>query len=354
VIRGAEPGPAEALALALVALFAVAIAFATWRLVSREDGTSRSAARRAGLLGAAQRRPLLAYFALAYALTWLFWLPIALTRNGVGLVSLGPPITLMMGGALGPIGAGFLMTAIASGGSGVRDLLRRLVLWRVGAVFAILGPIPLFWIGLVLVSGDARIIPDVGALLAALPFFAVVFVSQLFTSGLFEEPGWRGFALPRLQQRRGPLWGTVVLGLCWGCWHLPLFLIPGVYVAGTGLVGVGIALAQFLVIEVAMAVIFTSVFNHTRASVLLAVMLHAGLNSAWAVQGVQQSVLVSAQWPAKMVGYGIFALAVLALTRGRLGYRRDLSNEAPTAAYLEEGRAVRQASHDGLRGGERS
>jgi uncharacterized protein len=358
VIRGGDPGPAEAFTLALVALFAVAIAFATWRLASREAGRSRGAPRRSGLLGAAQRRPLLAYFALAYALTWLFWLPIALTRNGVGLVPLGPPITLMMGGALGPIGAGFLMTAIASGGSGVRDLLRRLVLWRVGAgwhVFAILGPIPLFWLGLVLVSGDARTIPDLGALLAALPFFAVVFVSQLFTSGLFEEPGWRGFALPRLQQRHGPLWGTVVVGLCWGCWHLPLFLIPGVYIPGAGLEAVGIAFAQFLVIEVAMAVIFTWLFNHTRASVLLAIMLHAGLNSAWAVQGVQQSVLASAQWPAKMVGYGIFALAVLALTRGRLGYRRDPSSEAPTAAHLEERRAVRQASHDASRrGGERS
>jgi uncharacterized protein len=197
----------------------------------------------------------------------------------------------------------------------------------------------LFWLGLVLVSADARTIPDV----AALPFFAVLFVSQLVTSGLFEEPGWRGFALPRLQERHGALCGTVVLGLCWGCWHLPLFLIPGVYIAGTGLATVGIAFSQFLVIEVAMAVIFTWLFNHTRASVLLAVMLHAGLNSAWAVQGVQQSVLASAQWPAKMVGYGIFAVAVLALTRGRLGYRGDLSSEAPPPRILKR-TAVRQAS----------
>lgn len=345
MIRVGELGSAELIALALVVLLAAAIAFATWRLAPGQDPSAR-ARRRSGLLGAAQRRPLLAYFVLAYALTWLFWLPVALSRNGVGLLPMELPITLMMGGPLGPIGAGFLMTAIASGRGGVRDLLRRLVRWRVGVgwhAFAVFGPIPLLWLGLTLVSGGAQTISEVGALAAALPVFAGVFVSQFLTTGLFEEPGWRGFALPRLQARHGPLWGTVVLGLGWGCWHLPLFLIPGVYVADTGVLAVGIPFAQFLVLEVAMAVIFTWVFNHTRASVLVAVMLHAGLNSAWAIQGAQQSVLVSQWWPAKMVGYGIFALAVLALTRGRLGYRGDLPTEAPAAAEARQDIQLDQA-----------
>jgi membrane protease YdiL (CAAX protease family) len=207
------------------------------------------------------------YFVLAYALTWLFWMPVALGANGVGLLPLGLPMALLAGGSLGPIGAGFLMTAIVLGRSGVRDLLGRLLRWRVGAVrhaFAFFGPLPLMWLGVVLVSAQARSVYDLGALSAALPLFAVLFVSQLFTSGLFEEPGWRGFALPRLQERYGALWASVILGLCWGCWHLPLFLIPGVYVAGSGLVAVGIPFAQSLVAALAESVVFTWVFNHTR------------------------------------------------------------------------------------------
>ena len=60
--------------------------------------------------------------------------------------------------------------------------------------------------------------------LAVLAAYLPVLVLRMATTGLAEEPGWRDFASPRLQARRGPVVGTIILGSLWGGWHLPLFL----------------------------------------------------------------------------------------------------------------------------------
>ncbi len=114
--------------------------------------------------------------------------------------------------------------------------------------------------------------------LLALPALLVIF---LVGGPLAEEPGWRGFALPRLEERFGPLVGTLLLGTLWGLWHLPLFLFtPGYNGAGTGLVGISLPFLAFVIGEVALAVIFTWVFNNTHGSLLLTMLLHASANTA--------------------------------------------------------------------------
>src|SRR5258708_3068856 len=97
--------------------------------------------------------------------------------------------------------------------------------------------------------------PAPGALMAFIPsmlppvllIFVGLLIAGMFVSSLVEEPGWRGFALPRLQERYGPLTGSLILGLCWGLWHLPLFTIPGYDGAGTGFLGIIIPWAEFTV-----------------------------------------------------------------------------------------------------------
>jgi membrane protease YdiL (CAAX protease family) len=133
---------------------------------------------------------------------------------------------------------------------------------------------------------------------------------------VFEEIGWRGFALPRLQR----LYGTLVLGALWGLWHLPLFLIPSWDTPHGSLLDV----ALFVVLAMSIALVITWVFNNTKQSVLLAILAHGSLNSA--------AVSMYALFPAHAVtgtitnvaiGFGLAALLVVVLTRGRLGYREE-------------------------------
>ncbi len=110
------------------------------------------------------------------------------------------------------------MTAATEGKPGIYRLLRRLVLWQVGWLWYLL---VLIGVPAIVVLGFLTLPGAMASLhLSSFPqlvaFFPIFLLLEIFTSGLAEEPGWRGFALPRLQDRFGPLSGTVILGLLWG------------------------------------------------------------------------------------------------------------------------------------------
>ncbi len=208
-----------------------------------------------GLIAFVRRHPLFSYFFIAYLLSWLGWVPVALSQTGLGLLPFrfpGPPGTNLglVGGFLGPIGAGFLCTALVSGKAGLRQFLRRFILWRVGIqwyVFAVFACPILIMLGIFATAPGALMAFIPSMLPTVLLIFVGLLIAGMFVSSLVEEPGWRGFALPRLQERYGPLTGSLILGLCWGLWHLPLFTIPGYDGAGTGFLGIIIPWAEFTV-----------------------------------------------------------------------------------------------------------
>ncbi len=110
--------------------------------------------------------------------------------------------------------------------------------------------------------------PDVPLPLILLESLAWCF---LFAGPLNEEPGWRGFALPRLQNRYSPLVASIILGALWGLWHLPLHLM-GVYYGG--------ALGAVIRIqEIPRAILFTWLYNRTRGSLLVMILFHAAINT---------------------------------------------------------------------------
>jgi membrane protease YdiL (CAAX protease family) len=221
------------------------------------------------------------------------------------------------------------MTAVTQGRAGILQLLRHYVLWRVG----------ISWYLLVLLGVPALLLIAVLPLPGALSFwptYLMLYLLFLVAEGpLGEEPGWRGFALPRLEQRSGPLVGTLLLGVLWGLWHLPLFFIPGTdqygMSFGTGFVGHLIGSVPFVIWTIALAVIFTWVFNNTRGSLLLAMLLHASINTA-------PGVLLPALFPSLpltklfvlswLLVWVVVALLVIAATRGRLSYQRYLRETA--------------------------
>ena len=90
-------------------------------------------------------------------------------------------------------------------------------------------------------------------------------------SALGEELGWRGFALPRMQARNSALKASLIIGILWGCWHLPLWL--------TGTESHPISLfGPFVVAVIASSVIYTWLYNNTGGSLLIIVLYHAASN----------------------------------------------------------------------------
>jgi uncharacterized protein len=279
------------------------------------------------LKGLLTRHPLLSFFAMAYAFTWLAWSPWYLSEAGIGLLPYDAdsisdylnPVALV----LGPTLSAFIMTGATEGRDGVRRLLRRIVLWRVGLgwyLFVLVG-IPAILVLSTVVLPGALASFQASDVPSTLFLYAVAGPVFLFAGGpVFEEIGWRGFALPRLQRLYGPLVGSLVLGALWGLWHLPLFLIPSWDTPHGSLLDV----ALFVTWAVAITIVITWVFNNTKGSILLAILAHGSINSA--------AVAMFALFPAPsvtdgitnaVIGFGIAALLVVALTRGRLGYRQE-------------------------------
>jgi membrane protease YdiL (CAAX protease family) len=294
--------------------------------------------------------PLITYFVLAFVGSWASLLPFALSRgvNGLGLLPYSlPESAFYIGGILftfaGPALASLAVTAIISGRAGVGQLLRRCVQWRVGIGWYLIAIFGLLLVPLLGYSVFLGVnLPF--ALLAHSSLLLTVFLPQgvliILTASFAEELGWRGFALPRLQQRYGPILGTVILGTLHGLWHLPAFFtqILGPF-SFPGYAG-------FLISAIALTFLFTWIFNHTRGSVLLATLTHgfsdAGLGlvallipahlvvSGWAAP------IVNGSWQGvNIISFGLCALLLIVFTRGRLGYQPERNAhliEAPRPA----------------------
>ena len=281
------------------------------------------------------RYPLTSFFVMAYAFSWIVWSPWVLSEEGVGLLPFelsGATSGLLNAVAilLGPTFSGFIMTGVTEGRAGVRRLLGRIVLWRVGLrwyLFALIGiPVVMALGTLILPGGLAPLLAlGPGYVLTYLALFPLIIV---LGGPLFEEPGWRGFALPRLQPLHGPLVGTLILGLLWALWHLPQFLVPS-WAEASGGSGF-LAIVKFVFIAVAFAIITTWVFNNTKGSVLLAILVHTSIDAFSIPMGALFSP--SAVANSLLLSFGVLVVVLVVLTRGRLGYREEepRSATAPT------------------------
>jgi membrane protease YdiL (CAAX protease family) len=215
----------------------------------------------------------LKYFILAFAFTWALWVPASLEARGM-ISSLPVPATFL--GAFGPLAAAVVVTAQESGRSGLRSLLGRVLRWRVAPIWyavAILGPLALTLaaIALHVVLGGQP--PSLGLLIGALPTLLIVVVYMMITVAMGEEVGWRGYALPALQVRYSALLASLILGVLWALWHLPLFFNPDTLYSN-------LPFALYLAYAVPLAVLITWVFNSVGGSVLMAIFFHAVLNAS--------------------------------------------------------------------------
>jgi membrane protease YdiL (CAAX protease family) len=214
-------------------------------------------------------RPLIAFFMLAFGITWAVWVPRAV---GIPVGAVGQLWTWV------PAVAALLAAALTGGRGALRDLGARLVRWRVGwrwYLVVVLGPAA-FSVAVALLyalMGGSFAAATPPALrgetpLVILPLFLVVL---FVTDGVGEELAWRGFALPRLLASYNALVASLTLGVLWALWHLPLVWteVAPLYQQPVWLL---------LLDMTAKSILYTREFLHTRGSVLLAALLHATTN----------------------------------------------------------------------------
>jgi CAAX protease family protein len=212
-----------------------------------------------GVSSVVKRHPLLTFFALTYALTWLAW--------PVWASGLYPNPVF----SFGPFLAALVVLAIAHGKSGVGGLLRRMVRWRVGLrwyAVALLVPAAITLAATVLnvlLGAQVPSSAEIGAWTGLLPTFLFVLLIPGL-GGAWEEPGWRGFALPRLQNGRSALFASLILGVLIAGWHLPLMVVGQVHYSD-------------IVSIMGAVVIFNWVFNNANGSVLIIMLMHAMNNT---------------------------------------------------------------------------
>jgi membrane protease YdiL (CAAX protease family) len=262
---------------------------------------------------------------MAYAFSWIISIPIVLSEWGYLPEAIFVPLFAIKP-FVGPFLAGFWMTRITQGQEGVRRLRRSMLQGRAGwlwYVFVLLVIPVLFIIGILVQPGALASFK--GFPPHYLITYLVNFMIILLLGGpLGEEPGWRGFALPRVQRRYGALGGNLLLGVVWAFWHLPDFLTRAQGGGpGTGWSAFYTNLPIFVVMVMAITVVMSWVYNNTEGSLLIAILLHASINTGGILPElfpVQYASAMTLGNIGLLIGVGIPAVLILLFTRGRMGY----------------------------------
>ena len=281
--------------------------------------------------------PLVAYFVLAFAGTWLTVLPVLLSRSGLGVF----PFTLpflpfqLLATFTGPTLAALLVTAASDGRAGVSRLLRRYGQWRVGLPWYLLVLFGYVMIDLLAMTFAAPR-TALHAIVQGWPLIFTTYLPAVLTIQLVgplgEEPGWRGFALPHLQDRYGALRGSLVLGVLHSLWHLPAFFVIG----GLGPFSVS-GFVVFVLVGILNTILWTWVFNNTQGSILIAILLHDASTASLAVLLPGLYPVVPPAAVAWVLGlYLVSTLLVVVCTKGRLAYRRNRQAQPADAVQPRE------------------
>ena len=219
-----------------------------------------------------RRYPVLAFYLVTFASSWLIWIPATPFLQDPARLSLGVVLAAYVG-IYTPTLAAILLTGLESGTPGIRALFRRFLLWRAALpwyLFALFGSAATGLIAMALYALGGGTLPPLTP-----NYLAVVFL--LVGGPLAEEMGWRGYALPRLQGRFGALPASILVGALWAVWHLPGFIWPSL------LYNVPIPFTWFLLLVVAWSILFTWLYNHTGGSLLLAFLYHLGIDATLSI-----------------------------------------------------------------------
>ena len=279
-------------------------------------GLPRTKSNNKGILAFIKNNPVTSMYAIMFTLTWSVMIPQALYSQGILSSPLPEPIEILTGWFPGI--AAILVAAVVTGKAGVRELLSRFLIWRVGfrwyfssvflLAFLILGGIGLH----VFYGGIMPVIPAAGT-----PFWqiALVFIVFVLLGVLIntEEIAWRGFALPRLQDRYGALAAALLITVPEVMLHLPLFWVESNPFFQT------VGIYWFSAFSAGVVFIYVYTFNMTEGSLLIVTLLHASQN-AWA-NLLSDNTVRPFQFTVVLIW--VVTVGLVAVTRGRLGYQPE-------------------------------
>jgi uncharacterized protein len=269
------------------------------------------------------------FFVLTFVISWFPW-----------YAGIAPEVM-----AMGPSIAAFIIIPLVAGKAGLKFLFRSFGRVRAGAKYwliAIFGPAVFFFLGLggyILFKGTPPPFIMLREELSLIPLYLVLVVLLPVNGPVGEEFGWRGYALPKLQSKYGPLWASLLIGSIWGIWHLPSFFasqgVLGQLAATLGM----IFIVPYTFGTIAQSIFMTWLYNKTHRSALIAgIVWHAAVNF-WAPVLLSDSSLRAAQagthFPTIVPALYLTVLAVQVLaaillalaTRGRLGLNVGGSTE---------------------------
>lgn len=288
--------------------------------VPREAGAPES--RREGMTF----RSLGPFLAIAFGLTWgiaalliLFAEPIEALLGELGYTH---PLFILA--VYSPAFAAVFLVWRHYGLRGLGSYFRRLALWRMPVawwVFLLAGIPALVYVGAAM-SGTITDPFPFSPWYSALPMMAL-----LLFMGPVEEFGWRGVALPLLQRRLAPLWAGVIVGVIWGVWHVPAFLLSGTPQSAW-------SFAPYFIGVVAISVILTPMFNAARGSILIAGLFHFQ---------VMNPLFPDAQ-PWDTLAYVAAAVAIVALNRTKMFSRDGAVTEIVMPANEDRPRDARASA----------
>lgn len=209
---------------------------------------------------------------LTYLATGSVEIPLTLNKHGYAAIHISKGIQAIC--TLSPGIVGFVLVAIFFGKNGLRTLLKTVVKWRIKVKwYVIVAVLGIALVGFSLLSFDViygRVItPD------AFYNYFFYFILILPLSALWEEIGWRGFLLPILQEKNSALKASLIIGLVWGIWHLPIYMAIDPYGDRT--------IIYFLIMFVgcfAISIIQTWMYNATSGSLFICILLHNSINTS--------------------------------------------------------------------------
>lgn len=225
------------------------------------------------MLSQLKRNVFVIYIIFAFFISWLGWLALILTDTEPGFFN---PWKLLA--AFGPSLAGVLAISIHGGKSGLRNCwhhlsnLQKQWYWY---LISLLAPPTIMLIALgthICLGGGGLAFNDLSEIYRVIPVFVLVLIFSVFS----EEIGWRGFALPWLQKRYNAFLSSLILGLIWSLWHLPLFWIPGDFHQQ-------LPLTWFVIQTMSITILYTWIYNATDGSLLIIFLLHTSSNTAFGV-----------------------------------------------------------------------
>ena len=227
-----------------------------------------------------KKYPVAAFYVVALLIGGVFTAPFI--ANYLGLIPPVPFIIIFVAAFSASL-AGIIVTGVIGGWAGVKKLLGRFLIWRVGLgwwLAALLLP-AVAALGSVLLSGlfgGRRL--DVGQLQPLVMLIPLVLMKTI-QAGVGEEFGWRGFALPRLQSRYNALVASIIVGVMHGLWHWPMYFIePLTQYYEQVAWGFVPALLIDTVMVTLWSIMYTWLYNNTKGSVLIAAFFH-GVVPTW-------------------------------------------------------------------------